>query len=246
LSHCHKVEQMKSNYLSVFVVCALLSSTFAALAVTVPEAPEPVEVIIDEKPEIITGWPVDLGDYIRSCPIIFDIDEDGENEIIQSQYRNPGGGGQTNIWNEDTTMLAGWPNFMAGDPSCSTSCIGDVDGDGDWEVVTTTFNAGQIWVWHWNGTLMEGTWPKNFGYFIRANPLLADIDGDGDGEIIVVAADPDNIYDGVHCFQADGTLVWHTFIENCQGPPAAADLDGDGLSATLRMTVTWKWSPRLP
>ena len=40
--------------------------------------------------------------------------------------------------------------------------------------------------------------------------------------------DPDNIYDGVHAFQHDGTLEWHTFIENCQGPIAAADVDGDG------------------
>jgi|GEM_PF-6240032 len=228
---------MKLKFLSLLIACVTVFGTVTVMGVSVVNPEEPIDTSVlngpldtpapDESLNI-TGWPKDLGDYIRSCPIIFDIDEDGSNEIIQGCYRNPGSGGYTHIWNEDATNVPGWPNTMAGDPSCSSSAIGDVDGDGDWEVVTTTFLAGQIWVWHWNGTLMSGSWPINFGYFIRANPLLADVDGDGDGEIIVVAADPDNIYDGVHCFQHDGTLEWHTFIENCQAPPAAADLDGNG------------------
>lgn len=219
---------MKFRFLSLFIACAMVLGTVTVTGVDEVKYEEPAGTPGTDERLNITGWPKDLGDYVRSCPIIFDIDEDGENEIIQGCYQNPGGGGLTHIWNEDATNVPGWPRSMAGDPSCSTSTIGDVDGDGDWEVVSTTYYAGQIWVWHWNGTMMSGSWPINFGYFIRANPLLADIDGDGDGEIIVTAADPDNIYDGVHCFQHDGTLEWHAFIENCQGPVAAADVDGDG------------------
>lgn len=176
------------------------------------------------------NWPVYLTGkrHIMSTAICMDIDEDGENEIIQSSYGESGSGGYTYVWNADGTDLEGWPKSLGGDPSCSASAIGDVDGDGDYEVVTTTYSGGYVYVWHWqNGELLSGDWPKAFGNFIRANPILADLDGDGDAEIIVAVAHVAGIYDGVHAFQHDGTLVWTRTIDNIQAPMAVADLDGD-------------------
>lgn len=215
---------MKSKYLSVFITFALVFSTITTMGVSVSDDPEPTAVPIDGEPLNITGWPKPFPNYVRSCAIVMDIDEDGRNEIIQSSY-----GHYTYIWDEDATDLPNWPKSIPADPSCSSSAVGDVDGDGDYEVVTTTWNGGDTYVWHWqNGSLLPGAWPWHFGYAIRANPVIADLDGDGEGEIIVAAMDPDNVYDGVHAFQANGSLYWHTFIENCQGPIAVADVDGDG------------------
>ena len=172
------------------------------------------------------SWPVTTSGYVTSCAICMDIDEDGHNEIIQSSYS--GYNGRTYIWNEDGTSLPGWPRFLQGDPSCSTSAVGDVDGDGDYEIVTTTYNGGYVYVWHWqDGALMSGDWPKAFGYGIRSAPLLADLDGDGDSEIIIAKAGHEDPY-GVYAFQHDGTMMWNYPVVNLQAPMAAADLDSDG------------------
>ncbi|MGD2090354.1 MAG: S8 family serine peptidase [Candidatus Aminicenantes bacterium] len=165
------------------------------------------------------NWPYDTpgNRYIGASPICMDIDEDGNNEIIQSTQAY-----YTYIWNEDGTNVPGWPQHVQDVPSNSSSAVGDVDGDGDYEVVTTTYSSGLVYAWHWqDGKLLSGHWPKALGYLVRANPLLADLDGDGDAEIIIA-------HDGVHVFQHDGTLLWYYEIWNTQAPMAAADLDGDG------------------
>jgi subtilisin family serine protease len=191
---------------------------------------------VDEKLFAIDGgyqknWPLTVSEnkrYLRSNAICMDIDEDGSNEIIQSTYADSITNGYTYIWNEDGSNLPGWPKYLGGDPSCSTSAVGDVDGDGDYEVVTTTYRGGFVYVWHWqDGELLSGDWPKNFGRHIRANPLLADLDGDGDSEIIVAVSGHETPY-GIFAFQHDGALVWEFPTNNVQAPMAAADLDGDG------------------
>jgi subtilisin family serine protease len=170
------------------------------------------------------NWPLNPpGGRMRATAICMDIDEDGKNEIIQSSSGDSTGNGYTHIWNEDGTNLAGWPQQLQESPSSSASAVGDVDGDGDYEVVTTTYMDGGVYVWNWqDGELMSGDWPKFLGYLVRANPLLADLDGDGDAEIIVA-----HTGSGIHVFQHDGTLVWSQEIWNTQGAMAAADLDGD-------------------
>ncbi len=174
------------------------------------------------------NWPGPTLGHIRSGAIVMDIDEDGKNEIVQSTYGDGVAGGFTYVWNDDGSLLPGWPQALNGDPSCSTSAVGDVDGDGDFEVITTTYGGGHIYVWDWqNGQSLAG-WPKNLGSFIRANPVLVDIDQDGDAEIVVAVAGYNNSNYGINAYEHDGTLLWNTTIDNVQAPMAAADIDKDG------------------
>jgi subtilisin family serine protease len=167
-----------------------------------------------------------------------DIDGDGRNEIIQSQdVYGLGGrslsyyGGMIAIWNEDGTPLPGWPQ---GDDSTSDvpqCAVGDIDGDGDYEVIGTYQFDGVVCAWHVeNGELLEGDWPLDVGYWygwIVANPVLADLDGDGDSEIIVSLDLETSSIDGLYAIQDDGTFLWQRRYTTV-GAMSVADFDQDG------------------
>jgi hypothetical protein len=122
-----------------------------------------------------------------------------------------------------TTLQPGWPK-ATGDDVSSSPALGDIDGDGDIEIVVGS-DDGQVYAWHHDGTLVTG-WPKATGDTVDSSPALGDIDGDGDIEI-VVGSDDEQVYAWHH----DGTLVigWpKTTGDDVDSSPALGDIDGDG------------------
>jgi M6 family metalloprotease-like protein len=127
----------------------------------------------------------------------------------------------------------------------SSACVGDIDGDGSNDLVFATQN-GAIFAFHANGTevrdgdanpstlgvLVPGCVPGTAGCGMRTQPILVDLDGDGAKEIVygrsptpiggsaltAVRLTPTGVE--VHRLPMGGST---------EGPPAAADLDGDGL-----------------
>jgi hypothetical protein len=70
----------------------------------------------------------------------------------------------------------------------SQPAVGDLDGDGESEVIALGFGADGVTVYAWNadGTMAWSSAidePTSFGS--RAQPVLADVDGDGVLEVIV-------------------------------------------------------------
>lgn len=185
-----------------------------------------------------TPWPAPSNvayppdDQFFGGPICMDVDGDGRNEIVQSSisWTNLDGIPRLSVWREDGTALPGWPQelpFAYDPPYCA---VGDIDGDGDYEIVGTCNYDGIACAWHAeSGQYVDG-WPIALGgwyYSIVGYPVLADLDGDGDSEILVgLNADPGEM-DGLYAFQADGTSLWQRRYA-CEGSISVADFDRDG------------------
>ena len=103
--------------------------------------------------------------------------------------------------------------------------LGDLDGDGDVEVVVGSGDS-LVYAWHHNGTSVAG-WPQSTGGFVGFPPALGDLDGDGTLE--VVSGSDDN---KVYAWHSNGTAVagWPQTIGMSahQAKPVIGDLDRDG------------------
>ena len=188
-----------------------------------------------------TSWPkpeeVDLTSYMVNMyyggSICMDVDGDGRNEIIQPfmSLEDWWTTGMVGIWDEDGEPLPGWPQglFDAWDPP--RCAVGDIDGDGDFELIGTHEYDGVVSAWHIeSGQIVEGDWPLYVGGWygwITTNPVLADLDGDGDSEIIVALDMESSDTDGLYAIQGDGSFLWQRRYTS-EGSMSVADFDRDG------------------
>lgn len=180
----------------------------------------------------VPGWPQTVGETSGfESAVIFDIDGDGDLEIILGQRYYPEG--RVRVFHHDGTPYAGWPKVL--DYMCvATPSVGDVDNDGIIEICALSFNSAYLWDKDGNN---EPGWPKlNIaggvigGGISYAQPVLSDIDSDGYCEILV--AYHTNYDDSVNIFNHDGT-VCQGWPRQYPGPqsymtPVTADIDADG------------------
>ncbi|MBU8871922.1 MAG: VCBS repeat-containing protein [Gemmatimonadales bacterium] len=151
------------------------------------------------------------------------------------------------IYRKDGTEMPGWPqstNGLAGaDWNWAAPSVGDIDGDGEEEIVVNTLN-GVTWAWNLDGSeVLDGdNNVATHGVFLlragaewewsMSGPALADLDGDGAKDIIFgTKSDSSGLkrlmalrYDGTNVpgfpYIATGKIACH---------PAVGDLNGDGI-----------------
>jgi hypothetical protein len=193
------------------------------------EAEARKNVFIHEDSSLRAGFPLALGTSGESSPVLFDLDDDGSDEIVMATadgqvHAIRGDGGELPGWPASTVMLplpSGAPAYQPGalGASWNTSvlapvAIGDVDGDGPAEVVVADMD-GRVYVFAADGSSMPG-FPVSIDptYSDRAirdeanrvddlilgAPTLADLDSDGLLEIVVAAGDRH-----LYVWRADGT-----------------------------------------
>ncbi len=145
----------------------------------------------------------------------------------------------------DGTELPGWPQSTGNHWIWATPAIGDVDGDGEPEIVANNL-GGQTLVWHVDGTeLLDGDGdPSTNGPFYvrdvlpwaewnRSSPALFDLDGDGAREIIFGTRYGWNAQNYLYALKADTTQPpGFPYATGGGGSimcsPTVADLNGDG------------------
>ena len=170
--------------------------------------------------------------YYMSSPVCMDVDGDGRTEIVHSlvDYSGYSGDSTVNIWTADGKSLPNWPVDL-GYAWATGLAVGDIDGDGTYEVVVGCEYDGEVYAYHIDtGEMVEGDWPAwvggYYGY-VTAGPVLADLDGDGDSEVIVALDYESSSTDGLIALQGDGTEFWARRYTS-EGPLSAGDIDRDG------------------
>lgn len=145
-----------------------------------------------------------------------------------------------------------WDGFQ------TTPAVGDLDGDGDLEIVIS-HDDRRIHAWHHDGSKVAG-WPiyrYNGDNLLRgglSSPALGDIDGDGLPEVVVGTMSPP--WDGEHAPDYSKATLWAINGDSTNVPgfpitteqvihssPALGDIDDDG-QLEIVVGVGWGTSGR--
>jgi outer membrane protein assembly factor BamB len=164
-------------------------------------------------------WRFGTRGAVEPSAAVGDIDGDGKTEVVISAfdggvYAVPGdGGGQSVI------RTPKW-SFQSGALIWSSPAIGDVDGDGQLEVVVGSDDKN---VYVLDGATGAEKWRFPTLAKVRSSPTLADIDGDGQLEIVIGS-------NQIYALDARARRrKWaYTLQTTTFSSAAIGDIDGDG------------------
>jgi hypothetical protein len=177
---------------------------------------------------VFPGWPQNANGVIGFVsPALFDLDRDGDLEVIMVQMQS-GQPGHVYIWHHNGTVYTGWPKDLDY-LGVATASVADIDNDALFEIVALSYRS--VYVWDQNGNTEPG-WPKLnvAGGMSYAQPVLADLDNDGDLEILHSYYLSNVNYVGIYHHNASNFSGWPQTFPGPQTytTPVTGDIDGDG------------------
>lgn len=180
---------------------------------------------------LFNGFPIQISGSAFEGGIFCNLDNDPDFEFVYCIAYT------VQAFNLDGSPVTGWPKTLS-QPTQSAPAFGDIDGDGEGEIVVTTIwgtNAGTLYAWHKDGSVVAG-FPVTHGYSTRT-PVLADINNDGKLEIIInkrlYPVGEEWVYKG------DGTVLWSQSLNHVPASSAAVgDITGDGVPEVICESYT--------
>ncbi len=163
------------------------------------------------------GWPLELTGTSSSSALIYDVNNNGANEIIFGDTQ-----GNLHIITGDKNYINGFPVNLGGNISTAVAAA-DINNNGFTEIVANTQTGSIVGVSH-NGTIL---FEYNAGGQLRTNPMIVDVDNDGTYEIVAITFNSPKLI----ILNSDGTDYQNFPVTLPAGTicsPAAADLNGDG------------------
>lgn len=202
---------------------------------------ERIRIFNHDASEIEAGWPVTINHPLltrsppeQNTPVLADVTLDGRLEILVSYPKAPPGVTTATVfaYQASGTFVRRYITDEA-NGNVTQPAVGDVDGDGEIEVVATAFLESDptLYVWDRDGTL---AWSTPIGSSTSLNtpsPVLMDVDTDGILEIITSPA-----FGQIHVYRGDGLLIASSSSSHASLKPVVAQLR-PGVSAHERAVV---------
>ena len=167
------------------------------------------------------NFPYDTNSELRAAPVIADLDNDGDNDIVMADYF----GNVRVIVDGEELNNESFP-YDTGDQIWGSVSSADLDLDGLLDFVVASKN-GHLYIFDINGLKVD----YNAERYLVATPVIGNIDDDSELEIVVGGYQSPTSTCPLFAINHDGSVVDgfpYVIGEKMKSGVALADMDGNG------------------
>ncbi|MEK6861630.1 MAG: S8 family serine peptidase [Nanoarchaeota archaeon] len=176
----------------------------------------------------VSGWPIMTQWTPVGSPVIGDLDNDNDNEIVIVTTNGYPVASGIFVFDKTGNIMAGWPQLQSNFFS-STPALADIDGDADLEIIIGDSVTYQEFVFHHSGQIAAG-WPRPITYDGETfSPIVLDVNSDQVNDIITSSGDWSTLFGRVFGWNYGGNALgdFPKITEERAGLVYVDDIDND-------------------